>query len=168
MKMELLKDNFDLVSQLKNIPALDFFGKQDLKKILNFSTIKRFEPGEMIIEEGSFDNWVYFLISGDVKVVKNNEEIDIIRRTGDIFGEMCIIDGSPRSASIVAVDDVTCLATDVSFVDNLFADDKVAFCAIFYQIIAEVLARRLRDTSAELVRLREELAALQRGQPAKA
>ncbi|MCG6538046.1 MAG: cyclic nucleotide-binding domain-containing protein, partial [Syntrophales bacterium LBB04] len=117
MKTELLKDNLDLVMQLKNIPALDFFGKQDLKKILNFSTIKNFEPGETIIQEGSFDNWIYFLISGDVRVIKNNEEPDIIRRTGDLFGEMCIIDGSPRSASIVAVDNVTCLATDVSFVD---------------------------------------------------
>jgi CRP/FNR family cyclic AMP-dependent transcriptional regulator len=162
MKTELLKDNLELVMQLKNIPALDFFGKQDLKKILNFSTIKKFEPGEKIIEEGSFDNWDYFLISGNVKVLKNNEEIDVLRRTGDIFGEMCIIDGSPRSASIVAVDEVTCLATDVSFVDSLFSDDKVAFCAIFYQIISEVLARRLRDTSDELVRLREELAAMKK------
>jgi CRP-like cAMP-binding protein len=64
---------------------------------------------------------------------------------------MCVIDGGPRSASVFATDDVVCLATDVSFVNDLVADDQIAFCAIFYQIIAEVMARRLRETSEELV-----------------
>lgn len=40
---------------------------------------------------------------------------------------------------------------NISFMDNLVADDQIAFCAIFYQIVAEVLARRLRETSEELV-----------------
>ena len=151
MDKETLKDNIELVQQLKSLPVLQFFGKEDLKKILRFSKLKRYKPGEVIIEEGSIDKWVYFLISGKANVIKHGEEINVFQRTGDIFGEMCIIDGGPRSASVSAVEDVVCLATDVSFVDNLVADDQIAFCAIFYQIVAEVLARRLRETSEELV-----------------
>jgi len=151
MDKETLKDNIELVQHLKNLPMLQFFGKEDLKKILNFSKVKKYKAGGMIIEEGSSDKWVYFLISGKVKVMKLGEEIDVLQRTGDLFGEMCIVDGGPRSASICATEDVVCLAIDVSFVDNLVADDQIAFSAIFYQIVAEVLARRLRETSEELV-----------------
>jgi hypothetical protein len=60
---------------------------------------------------------------------------------------MCVIDGNPRSASIQGIDDVTCLATDISFMDRLYNEDKIAFCSIFYQMVAEVLASRLRETS---------------------
>lgn len=151
MDKETLKDNIELVHHLKSLPALQFFGKEDLKRILRFSKLKKYRAGEIIIEEGKLDKWVYFLISGNVKVIKHGEVIDAFQRTGDIFGEMCVIDGGPRSASVFATDDVVCLATDVSFVNDLVADDQIAFCAIFYQIIAEVMARRLRETSEELV-----------------
>lgn len=157
MKVELLKENLELIEKLKDMPVLHSFGKRDIGKLFNFSNVKKYYEGETIIEEGSYDNWIYFLISGHVRIIKNGEEIDTLRRTGDIFGEMCVIDGCPRSASIEAMDDVICLATDVSFMDSLYSDDKVAFCSIFYQMVAEVLACRLRETSAELARYKEEL-----------
>jgi len=151
MDKETLQDNIELVQHLKNLPMLQFFGKEDIKKILKFSKVKKYKPGDTIIEEGNSDKWVYFLISGKVKVTKLGEEIDTLQRTGDIFGEMCVIDGGPRSASVCATEDVSCLAMDVSFADQLVADDQIAFSAIFYQIVADVLARRLRETSEELV-----------------
>jgi CRP/FNR family cyclic AMP-dependent transcriptional regulator len=160
MKTELLKENLELMEKLKNVPVLHSFGKKDMNKLLSFSNIKKYSAGEIIIEEGSYDNWVYFLVAGNVSIIKNGEEIDTLQRTGDIFGEMCVIDGNPRSASIQAIDDVICMATDVSFMDRLYNEDKVAFCSIFYQMVAEVLACRLRETSDELVRTKEELALL--------
>jgi CRP/FNR family transcriptional regulator, cyclic AMP receptor protein len=151
MDKDALKENIELVQHLKSLPMLQFFSKDDIKKILKFSKVKKFNPGDVIIEEGSADKWVYFLISGKVTVMKLGEEIDVIQRTGDIFGEMCVIDGGPRSASICAAEDAVCLAMDVSFADNLVGDEQIAFSAIFYQIVAEAMARRLRETSEELV-----------------
>ncbi|OPY86416.1 MAG: DNA-binding transcriptional activator YeiL [Smithella sp. PtaU1.Bin162] len=162
MKQEMLKENLALMEKLKELPVLHSFGTKDMNKLLTFSNVKKYFAGETIIEEGSYDNWIYFLVDGHVRIVKNGEEIDTLRRTGDIFGEMCVIDGSPRSASIEAIDDVTCLATDVSFMDSLYSEDKVAFCAVFYQMIAEVLACRLRETSTELVKIKEELQRLKK------
>jgi CRP/FNR family transcriptional regulator, cyclic AMP receptor protein len=158
MKKEMLQENEELIRQLNQVPVLQSFAKKDIRNILNFSKIRKYCAGELIIAEGSYDNWVFILISGEVSVIKHGSEIDKLRRTGDIFGEMCVIDGSPRSATIKAATDCACLATDVSFMDNLFSDDKIAFCAVFYQVIAEVLVYRLRETSAELVKSQEELA----------
>ena len=157
MKTGVLQEHIQLVEQLKKIPALQLFGSLDLQRLRNFSEIRRYEPEESIIVQGSVDTWVYFLVSGTVSVIKDGEVIDVLRRTGDIFGEMCIIDGEVRSASIVAKTPAVCLATDVSFSDTLGADDKTAFCAVFYRIIAEVLAKRLRETSAELVQAKKEI-----------
>jgi len=157
MKQELLKENLELMEKLKNVPLLHSFGKKDVNKVLSFSNVKKYAAGEIVIEEGSYDNWIYFLINGNVRIIKNGEEIDTLTHPGDIFGEMCVIDGCAHSASVQALDDVTCLATDVSFMDRLYKEDKVAFCSIFYQMVAEVLARRLRETSSELAKSKEEL-----------
>lgn len=160
MDMEAINENLDLITKLKEIPTLRFFEKKDLNKILRYSKIKNYKPGDCIIEEGSFDNWVYFLIMGKVKVVKHGEEIIILHRTGDIFGEMSVIDGSARSATVIAVDDTTCLATDVSFVDSMNPEDKLTFSAIFYNLLSMVLAERLRETSEELIQLKEKMEAM--------
>ncbi|MFA4915098.1 MAG: cyclic nucleotide-binding domain-containing protein [Syntrophales bacterium] len=151
MDEKTLKENIEITEHLKNLPVLKFFDKEKLDEVLRFSKIQKFNPGDIIIEEGKNDKLVYFLISGTVKVLKHGEEIDSLKGIGDIFGEMCIVDGGPRSASICAADDVVCLVMDVSFRDSLVSDDQIAFCAIFYQVVAEVLAGRLRETSEELV-----------------
>jgi CRP-like cAMP-binding protein len=94
--------------------------------------------------------------------MKKNAGITLLKRTGDIFGEMCVIDGTARSASVRTVEDSVCLSIDVSFIDNLNPGDRVTFCAVFYQILAEVLAQRLREANEELIRAKEELSALKK------
>ena len=160
MKEENLENNQELIIRLKDTPALKFFQKKDLSRMLHFSKIRRYEPGGKIIDQGSYDNWVFFLVSGSVRVVKDGETIDEISRTGDMFGEMCIIDGQARSACVHAIGHVVCLATDISFIDNLMPEDKTTFSALFYQLLAEILANRLRKTTMELVKAREEIMAL--------
>ena len=145
----------EILAKLKDISTLKFFEKKDLQKIFHFSRITSYKPNDCIIQEGSFDNCVYFLMTGKVKIIKQGEEISHLERTGDIFGEMCVIDGCARSATVIAVEDTSCLATDVSFIDTLDREDKVAFCAIFYNVLSLVLAERLRETSKELAHLKE-------------
>lgn len=120
----------------------------------------KYEPGELIIEEGEYDNWIYFLISGKVDIQKRGETISVLKRRGDLFGEMCIIDGSPRSASIVAIDETVCLAMDASYIDRLEGNNKVAFSSILYRVFAEILANRLRIADEELVKAKDENAML--------
>ena len=67
---------------------------------------------------------------------------------------------TPHAKQIRGLVRSLCFATDVSYVDNLNAEDKAAFCAVFYRVVAEVLARRLRETSAELAQTKKEVEAL--------
>lgn len=64
---------------------------EHLKGMLKLSKIRKYDPEELIIEEGTNDCWVYFLVSGKVKVVKHGVEINILDQAGEVFGEMGII-----------------------------------------------------------------------------
>lgn len=155
-----LKESSALIEKLRQIPTLELFDEKDLQGALQLSKMRKYEPGELILEEGSHDNWIYFLVSGKVRIVKYGKQLTVLSRRGDVFGEMGVIDGSARSASVYAVDETVCLATDASYVDRLSGKDRVSFCCVLYHVYAEILASRLRLTSDELVRAREEIAGL--------
>jgi CRP/FNR family transcriptional regulator, cyclic AMP receptor protein len=162
IESEYLKDNIDYAKKLGQMPTIESFSEKDIKGILELSKIRKYEAGEMILGEGMFDSWIYFLISGEVRVEKHDKDLSILNRTGDVFGEMGIIDGSPRSASVYAIKETVCLATDASYVDRLSGNDKVAFSYILYRIFSEILANRLRLTSEELIKAREEIESLKK------
>ena len=71
MSSDFLKDNSELIDKLKQIPALEEFNESDLQELLQMAKLKQFEPGEMILKEGSTDNWIFYLVSGKAKIVKN-------------------------------------------------------------------------------------------------
>ena len=157
IESEYLKDNLKYVEKLKKIPSFEDFSDKDLLGILEMSKLRQYEPGEVILKEGGYDSWIFFLISGKIKVVKNDESLSILKRTGDVFGEMGIIDASPRSATIYSVDKTVCLATDASYIDRLSGNDRYIFSSILYRIFSQILAERLRETSAELIKAKEEI-----------
>ncbi|MFH0976835.1 MAG: Crp/Fnr family transcriptional regulator [Spirochaetota bacterium] len=68
-----------------------------------------YSPNEIIFCEFEPGNEFYFIQSGQVKIVKiinNNEKTLDILESGEIFGEMAILEEEPRSASVIAVGNV--------------------------------------------------------------
>jgi len=94
-------------------------------------------------------------------LVKHGEAIGRISRAGDVFGEMGLIEGTAKSATIVAEEPSLCLITDVSRIQQLAGENRLAFGYILYRIFAEILASRLRQTSEELSHAREQIARLE-------
>ncbi len=73
---------------------------------------KNYEPGEVIISEYEPGDSFYLIQSGKVQLVKcvngNSKNLDILK-PGEFFGEMAILDNSPRSATCMAIGNVKCL-----------------------------------------------------------
>jgi CRP-like cAMP-binding protein len=155
-------DNKELLDKLRFMPALRCLDEEDLAGVLSLSRIHHFDPGEVIIREGQYDNWIYFLVSGKISIEKKGETIGLLHERGDIFGEMGIIDGSPRSATIRAVARSVCFAMDASYIDRLKGQEREAFQCILYQAFAQILANRLRIADDELVRIKDRNAALEK------
>lgn len=73
-----------------------------------------FKAGDTIIREGEEGDAAYFIISGAVDViVGDGDKAKVVGRleTGEVFGEMCLIEPGPRSATVTAACDTECLAT---------------------------------------------------------
>ena len=81
------------------LPAFERFAKTD-------------EPGQVIISEYEPGDCFYLIQSGNVQLVKcvngTSKNLDILK-PGEFFGEMAILDNSPRSATCMAVGNVKCL-----------------------------------------------------------
>lgn len=143
-----------MMENLKKIPVLESFEDQELVTLMEMSKIRKYKSGECIVEEGRSDTWIYFLMMGKVTISKNGKQVAELTRKGEVFGEMGAIDSSRRSASAFASGNTVCLATDIFYIEKLTGNDKVAFGYVLYRLLAEILSRRLRQTTEELMKVK--------------
>ena len=163
IESKYLKDNIQNIQKLMAIPALKHFETRNLGKLLRLSKIREYEPGEIIIQEGDLDPWLYFLLSGKILISKEGLDICTIDKAGEIFGEMRIIDSLSRSATVTAEGKVVCLAVDTTARDRLSSDDerdeRLDFLLLLYRIFAEYMSIRLRLTNEELIKAKKKVRA---------
>ena len=106
---------------------------------------KYFKKGEEIIKEGMLSDCAYIIDTGKVevsKILENGEKkIISLLKENDIFGEMGLIDGFPRSATVVALEDCTISIMTKGAFNSLAEHNPQALMPIL-----KVLAKRLRST----------------------
>lgn len=118
------------------------------------SIVRRFSPGEILIEQGGSDNQVYFILSGTVTIVVNGRSITD-RAEGNHVGEMAAIEPMQRrSASVIAKEEV--IVAEIEEVD--FSEIASRYPEIYRQIAREVSRRlyernRLVTATHEKIRL---------------
>jgi CRP/FNR family cyclic AMP-dependent transcriptional regulator len=100
-----------------------------------------FKSGETIIREGDEGDTAFFIVSGavDVAVGRANPRIVGRLQTGEVFGEMSLIEPGPRSATVTAACDTECLAA--SYQDFIAAIEENPERAVGFM---KTLVRRLR------------------------
>ena len=161
IESKYLKDNIENIQKLMSIQALRNFETKSLGKLLKLSKIREYENGETIIREGDQDTWLYFLLSGKIRISKENLEIGVIDTKGEIFGEMRIVDTMHRSATVSAVGKTVCLAADTAARQRFSAqtpeEEKLDFLLLLYRIFAEYLCIRLRATNDELIAAKKKI-----------
>lgn len=128
-----------------------FSGLEDfyLKDIAPIGEVRSWPKGSQIICEGDSGDTVYFLLSGKAKVTLYGEEgreiVLSVLKAGDMFGEMSIIDGKPRSANVEAVKDLECFVVSrEAFLDYLSKHHKV------YMMLFAYLTGRLREATRKI------------------
>lgn len=160
---EYLQENEKVLKLLKRIEKFKGFSEDDIRSFLSIAKLREYDPGEDIINRGDKDSWVYFLISGEVKVTRENKTLGVLNRSGDLFGEMGVIDGSPRSASVWSVSKAMVLAIDCSSLTAGKPDtNELAFRYTLYRLFSEVLADRLRITTEEASKLKKDVMRLEK------
>ena len=72
--------------------------------------VKRLEPGTVVVEQGDDADCAYIIVRGHCEVVKELDGVRTSIRTlgpGEVFGETALLSPGPRTASVIAVDDVS-------------------------------------------------------------
>ncbi len=94
---------------LRNAPIFEELEERDFARVSACGVRKSYKKGEVILMEEESGSALFVIVSGEVKVVRIGEDgrevILSILGPSDIFGEMALLDGEARSASVVALDD---------------------------------------------------------------
>src|SRR2546430_16276167 len=92
------------VKLIKNVPLFHGLSEKELKSLANNFTERTFTEGQELTHEGSGGVGFFVIETGEATVSVDGQE----RRTlgpGDYFGEIALIDGGPRAATITAPSD---------------------------------------------------------------
>ncbi|MFL4991832.1 MAG: Crp/Fnr family transcriptional regulator [Microvirga sp.] len=129
----------------------------DLERSEARANWRRFDPEEVLVDFDEPSTDVYFLLSGEVRVLmrtaSGKEVILYEMRPGDLFGELAALDGVPRSANVTALTrGEACVMPASVFKELLFSHQSVAerlFCLMASRI-RELNARFMEQTVLDL------------------
>ena len=124
-----------------------------LKRIAGIGSRERHEAGVVIFSEGAVGDKMYLILSGAVRISREvpgmGEEALAVLRPGNYFGEMALIDDSPRSADAKAHE-----ASELFVIrkeeleDVLFVDRDLAYDLLWNFV--RTLSSRLRETNDKM------------------
>ncbi|HEY7165140.1 MAG TPA: SLC13 family permease [Candidatus Binatia bacterium] len=101
----------DLADTLRTIPLFSALSREDIAKVLGRLEEKTFPAGTTIFSQGDQGDSFYFIQSGAVQVVletaAGRKENIAVFGPQDCFGEMALLSGEPRSATIIAIKETT-------------------------------------------------------------
>jgi pyruvate,water dikinase len=97
----------DPVAALRRVQLFADMDRRQAEQIARVVKERRFAKGETVIMEGSGGAAFFFIESGEAKVTSKGVEIATLG-PGDHFGEIALIDGGPRSATVTAMTDLVC------------------------------------------------------------
>jgi CRP/FNR family transcriptional regulator, cyclic AMP receptor protein len=86
---------------LSIVPLFAGFTKRDLNRLAEETDVVSFAAGTTVVEEGLLGETMFVVLSGEARVAKGKRRLGTVR-PGDFFGEVALLDGAPRSASVVA------------------------------------------------------------------
>jgi CRP/FNR family cyclic AMP-dependent transcriptional regulator len=134
------------VNVLRELPLFAGLSKRHLRRIAEIAQESRFSAQSPIVREGTRGETFYVILDGRVSVVRSGRETKRLE-AGDFFGEMALLDGGGRSATVQADTDVLVLTiARPAFMKMLETEPSIAL-----EILKE-LATRLRalDEAATL------------------
>ena len=124
---------------LRHVPLFSDLPPSDLKQIAAVAGEQLYEDGAFIAREGEPGNELLVIVDGEVRVVSGGKEL-ARRRRGDYVGEMAVLDGEPRSASLVAQGTVRALRIGRREFETILRERPETSHAMLL-----VLTRRLRE-----------------------
>lgn len=123
---------------LRPVSIFRGLSKQALFSVARKATEVTYPAGATVVSEGDPGDSMGIIVAGEVDVCKG-ENVVATLKAGDYFGELALIDGEPRTATVVAKEDLTLLTVQSDEFDVLLADPY------FARAVMRNLAQRFRE-----------------------
>src|SRR5256714_1130834 len=133
---------------LRAEPLFQCLSDDQIHNLVKQSDLNHFGRGERVIEEGADGDSMFILLSGaaEVSVAKNGSTIPVATlRSGDCFGEMSLLTGEKRSATVKADGDCYVMEIGKDVMGNVIRDSPDCLKAL-----SELLAKRKMETEGIL------------------
>jgi CRP/FNR family transcriptional regulator, cyclic AMP receptor protein len=135
-----------LDSMLAAVPLFEGLSKRQLKQVAKLATLVEHPAGATIVKQGGPGESFMAVISGQAKVQVNGKTVGHVL-PGDHFGEISLLDGSARTASVVSQTPITLLRIQhENFLRALVEDSPLALALMMG------LARMIRRVDRSLAR----------------
>ena len=132
------------------IEKIDLFHgltREEVVKIFSKGMTMRCAQGETVFYKGTVGSQMYVVLGGKIGVFDDDQCFAVLR-PGDMFGEMALVNKTPRSATVKALEDSRLFVLSENIFERLMTK-RVAIRILLN--IVRTLSQRLRDTNAKLV-----------------
>lgn len=120
----------NVIEVLERVPLFQGLPRTDLEEIAQLVKARELGADEFLFREGDAGDKFYVVYSGAVEILKErplgDHERLAVRRAGDAFGEMALLNDAPRSASVRAVEDTRLLSVSREDFSSLLGGESLA------------------------------------------
>ncbi|MTI00638.1 Crp/Fnr family transcriptional regulator [Roseibium sp. RKSG952] len=131
---------------LKNSFSLEGLAEDLASELANLARPMKISAGTILFENGDPGNGFYAVLEGSLKVsilsVDGDEQLLAVLGPGDLVGELALLDGRPRSATVIALKEARLAFVDKSAFER-FADQNPAV----YRHMLYIVGKRLRQSN---------------------
>ena len=96
-----------MVDSLREVPLFADLSRRDLKRVADSMKERSFGHGQEVVAEGKSGVGFFVILEGSARVSQGGED-RVLLTAGDYFGEMALIDGDDRTASVHAEGELRC------------------------------------------------------------
>ncbi|RYZ32992.1 MAG: cyclic nucleotide-binding domain-containing protein [Myxococcaceae bacterium] len=138
---------------LKKVALFEGLTQGQLAKVAQIARSRTYTAGDFVFREGDTGQDMFILTDGKVRISKSvpgiGEEALAILEPGQYFGEMAVIEDSPRSADAIAHSGCTVWVIERAKLDQLLFTDKDLAYVLLWTFV-RTLSERLRETNDKI------------------
>jgi CRP-like cAMP-binding protein len=133
---------------LERHPLLVKLTPDQLERIARAGEVESYNANEQIVVDGSLGDALFLILSGQVAVHRGAQTFATLS-AGDFFGEMSLVEPSPRSATVTSMSATFVFRLPHDALRTLITDDPNAASVLLLQVV-RTLSERLRKANAML------------------
>ena len=147
-----------ILHDLLQSETFEAFTQEAVGYLLSRAAATQWQPGQVLFRRGEPGDTMFFILTGSMDISLDGHSL-VTLGTGSLFGEMAMLQGTPRSATATAVEPTVLLEVPANVVEQADAE----FRAVLFELISRTLMGRLEESNrfvssiedAELVEIAE-------------